>query len=262
MIRLPLGLRIASGPGSHLRDSIQRAAQLGARGIILDAAGEMAPERLGETGRRALRHLLRSLEVGLIALSLPTRRPFDTLEQLDDRLARADRAFAMAYELGTRHVLARVGGVPEESDPSRRHVFTAALQELGGRADRRGARLAIEAGAEPGATLRAFLEALNVPTLAASIDPSAFLQMGFDPVAAVRDLGPWVVHAYATDAANRARGTPPRGLGFPPGALDWEEYLGAFEQIDYSGFLTIWPDPARDIAAQFAAIKARLDRIV
>ena len=38
----------------------------------------------------------------------------------------------------------------------------------------------------------------------------------------------------------------PRGSGFPPGALDWEEYLGALEEINYRGYLTVWPDPDGD----------------
>ena len=76
---------------------------------MLDATGELAPHRLSETGRREIRHLLNSVELPLVALSLPTRRPFDTPDQLDDRIRRADSAFAMAYELGTKVVLVRAG---------------------------------------------------------------------------------------------------------------------------------------------------------
>jgi sugar phosphate isomerase/epimerase len=263
MIRSPLGLRLNPDPARSPRDQLRQAAALGAKGVVLDAAGEFSPDRLSGTGRRELRYLLRSVELGLVALHLPTRRPFDTLDQLDDRLARADRAFALAFELGTRLVLARVGAVPPESEAGRQEAFTLALTELARRADHRGVRLAIETGAEPGAVLRPFLDTLDAPVLAASIDPGALLRMGHDPIATTRDLGPWVAHAYATDAtgpSGRAVLPNPRGFGFPPGALDWEEYLGALEEIDYRGYLTIWPDPAADQAAQFSALKQRLDR--
>src|SRR5437762_6919329 len=110
MIRNPLGLRL--DPDGPVRDQISEAARLGAKGVVLEAIGDLAPQRLSETGRRELRHLLRSVELSLIALSLPTKRPFDTIDQLDDRLARADRAFAMAYDLGSQLVLVNVGGVP------------------------------------------------------------------------------------------------------------------------------------------------------
>ena len=54
--------------------------------------------------------------MSLVGLALPTRRPFDTTDQLDERMRRADAAFAMAYELGTKIVLARAGAVPPTED--------------------------------------------------------------------------------------------------------------------------------------------------
>src|SRR5205807_7709444 len=99
MIRTPLALRL--DPDRPTRDQVRQAATLGAKGVVLDAIGDLSPDRLSETGRRELRHMLRSVELALVALHLPTRRPFDTIDQLDDRLRRAERAFGLAYELGT-----------------------------------------------------------------------------------------------------------------------------------------------------------------
>ncbi len=262
MIRSPIGLRINSDPSRSPKEQIREAVRLGARGVVLDAAGDLSPDRLSETGRRDLRQTLRSIELSLIALNLPTRRPFDTEDELDTRLARADRAFAMAYELGTRLILVRAGAVPAEADAVRRAAFNHALAELGKRADHRGVRLAIETGSESGAVLAAVLNGIASPGLAASLDPATLLRMGHDPVVAARELGKWVAHAYASEAGGGSSRlvSNPRGFGFPGGALDWEEYLGSLEEIDYRGFLTIWPDPSGDQASQFAAIKARLDR--
>jgi sugar phosphate isomerase/epimerase len=256
MIRSPLGLRL--DPSRPVKDQIRGAASAGARGIVVDASGDLAPDRLSETGRREVRHALRSVELSLIALNLPTRRPFDSLDQIEDRLARADRAFALAYELGTRLVLARIGGLPPEADASRRAAFTTALMELGKRADHRGVRFAIETGMEPGGVLGSFLDSLTTPSLAVSLDPSSLLSQGIDPVAATRELGAWVVHAYANDASKSSKLANPRGVGFPPGALDWEEYLGALEEINYRGYLTVWPDPNGDPLAQFKTVAGRL----
>ena len=259
MIRNPLGLRL--DPDRPVREQIQEAARLGARGVVLDAVGDLSPQRLGETGRRELRHVLRTVELKLIALSLPTRRPFDTTDQLDERLRRADSAFAMAFELGTNVVLARVGAIPPSEDAGRLEVFTNAVRELGHHSDHRGVRLAIETGAEPGKKLAEFFVALGIPTLAASLDPATLLQTGVDPVVTVRELAGWVAHAYANDAtgSSRAVASNPRGFGFPPGALDWQEFLGALEAIGYHGFLTVWPTPGRPAAAQFTAIAQRLN---
>jgi sugar phosphate isomerase/epimerase len=258
LIRHPLALRL--DPAQPAREQIHEAAKLGAKGVVLDAIGDLAPHRLGATGRRDLRHVLRTVELSLTAVALPTRRPFDTVEQLDDRIKRAEAACAMAHELDTTIVLVRAGGVPPPEDPARLEVFTNALQELARRADHHGVRLALETGAEAGAKLKSFLKGLVPPCPAASIDPAALLQAGIDPVAAARELGSHVVHAYASDAALAAGVTAvnPRGFGFPPGALDWEEYLGALEEIEYRGFLTIWPAPGASAASQFTALVNRL----
>jgi sugar phosphate isomerase/epimerase len=261
MIRHPLGLRL--DPNQSARDQVHEAARLGARGVVLDAIGELAPHRLSETGRRELRHVLNTVELALVALSLPTRRPFDSTEQLDDRVRRAEGAFAMAYELGTTVVLVRAGAVPPVEEPARREVFATALRELGTRAEHRGVRLALETGSEPSETLKSFLETMGLPGLAASVDPAAGLLTGMDPIASVRELGAWVVHAYANDAVGSSHSVAPnpRGFGFPPGALDWEEYLGALEEIGYRGFLTFWPAAGRPVAAQWAALSRRLEQL-
>ena len=86
---------------------------------------------------------------------------------------------------------------------------------------------------------------MGLPALAASIDPGR----GASRPASTRSprrarSAAWIVHAYANDAVHSSGSAAanPRGFGFPPGGLDWEEYLGALEEIGYRGFLTIWPD--------------------
>jgi len=263
MIGHPLGLRINPDPARSIKDQVRQAATLGAKGVVLDAAGDLAPARLSETGRREIRHLLRSVELHPIALNLPTRRAFDTLDDLDGRLARAEAAFTLAYELGAKLVVARVGPVPPEgdADAARRSTFTLALGELGRRADHRGVRLAIETDGPTADALASFLAGLESPGLAAGLDPAALLRLGQDPALAARALGNRVVHSYVNDATTTSRIGHPRGHGFPPGALDLEEYVGALEEIGYRGFLTLWPDPAQDVAAQVGAMVERFRRM-
>ncbi len=261
MIRHPLGLRL--DPNRPAREQIHEAARLGARGVVFDAIGDLAPQRLSETGRREIRHVLRTVQLALIAIALPTRRPFDTTDQLDDRIRRAETAFTMAYELGTSIVLMHAGTVPPEDELARREVFSSALSDLGNRAEHRGVRLALETGSEPAEALRAFLDSIKLPGLAASIDPATSLQAGVDPVRSVRELAEWTVHAYANNPirSSRLAAPNPRGPGFPPGALDWEEYLGALEEIGYQGFLTVWPAPDRPVADEYGAIARYLEQL-
>jgi L-ribulose-5-phosphate 3-epimerase len=257
MIRNPLGLRL--NPDHSIREQIHEAARIGAKGVVIDALGDLAPQRLGETGRRELRGVLRTVELALIAVSLPTRRSFDTADQLDERMGRAESVFSMAYELGTKLVLMSAGVIPAPEDASR-PIFLHALRELGERADHRGVRLAIETAAESSSLLKPFLEELNLPSLAVSIEPASLLQAGIEPVGVITSLASWVAHAYATDASLRAlpAANNPRGFGYPPGVIDWEEYLGALEEIAYKGFLTVWPATNKPAAPQFTAIANRL----
>ena len=251
MIRSPLGLRLA--PGMPFREQVREAARLGARGIVVDATGELAPDRLSETGRREVRHLLRSIELAPIAFHLPTRRPFDTDDQLDDRLARADRAFALAFELGCQLVLARLGALPPEAETGRRDSYLHALRELGRRADHRGIRLGVETGTEPGADLRAVLDAIDSPGLAASLDPAALFARDLEPAGAAVALGPWVAHAYASASTAMPSAFAPRSITSNR-PVDWAEFLGALEEIGYRGYLTVWPDPNLETAPQYEAI--------
>lgn len=248
MIRSPLGLRINPKADRSPRDQLQEAAKLGAKGVVLEAVGDLAPDRLSETGRREVRRLLRSTELTLIGVGLPTRRPFDTDDQLDARLARADRAFTLAFDLGTRLVLAKVGTLPQEAEAGRLAVFNRAVGELARRADRRGVRLTVETVAEPGAALRSFLDGFDTPSLAVSIDPLALAVAGQDPSVATRELAPLVAHVYANDPTAGGRGS---------GTVDWAEYLGTLEEIDYRGFLTVWPDPGLEPSAVFARMVER-----
>ena len=211
---------------------------------MLDAAGELAPHRLSETGRREIRHLLKSVELALVALSLPTRRPFDTTDQLDDRIRRADSAFAMAYELGTKVVLVRAGAVPPEDEPARREAFTTALRDLGTRAEHRGVRLALETGSEP---VEAAQGVARDDGPARAWRPASIQPQHCRP-ASTRSPRCASSRRGSSTLMPTTRSTLPAPLhptradsGFRPGALDWEEYLGALEEIGYRGFLTIWP---------------------
>lgn len=257
MIPQPLGLRL--DPARPIREQTREAARLGARGVVLDAVGDLAPARLSDTGRRELRHLLRSVGLSLVALGLPTRRPFDTNEQLDDRLNRAEAAFTLAFDLGTPLVLARAGGTPAEDRAAARATFLGAVTELGRRADHRGVRLALETGDDSGPDARSLLDGLAAQGLAASLEPTALLDNGHDPAATARALGPWLAHAYAGPRPAPASGSfQARRGSLGPESFDLEAYLGALEEVNYRGYLTVWPDPAREPGPQFTAVADRL----
>ena len=53
-----IGVRLES-LGLPLPPALDEAARLGVGGVQIDAVGDLSPDRLSQTGRRELRHLLR-----------------------------------------------------------------------------------------------------------------------------------------------------------------------------------------------------------
>ena len=60
--------------GLSFRQGLPQAARMGAAGVQVDAAGDLAPDRLTETARRELKNLLRTYAQDLTALNCPLRR--------------------------------------------------------------------------------------------------------------------------------------------------------------------------------------------
>ena len=63
---MKLGLRLES-LGLPFRQALAATARMEVAGVQLDAVGELAPDRLSATGRKEMRHLLRSYSLKLIA---------------------------------------------------------------------------------------------------------------------------------------------------------------------------------------------------
>src|SRR6516225_9184677 len=64
MARIKLGISLRSLPWP-LRRSMQEAHRIQAQGIELAAQADLAPQNLSQTGRREIRHLLKSFDLEL-----------------------------------------------------------------------------------------------------------------------------------------------------------------------------------------------------
>src|SRR5438132_14433761 len=80
-----IGIRLES-LREPLRRAIGEAQRLGVRGVQADAAGDLSPHTLSQTGRSAFRHLLRSHNLELTALGCPLRRGLDSPEDQEQRI--------------------------------------------------------------------------------------------------------------------------------------------------------------------------------
>src|SRR5205085_10424780 len=124
------------------------AAKLGVHGVQFDAAGELSPRRLSQTGVRELRNLLKSHDLEATALGCPLRRGLDTPENLQPRIEHVEQTMKLSYDLGARVVIIEAGPVPQAEERRLPHLHDA-LQALGRHGDRTGAVLALESGLDP-----------------------------------------------------------------------------------------------------------------
>jgi sugar phosphate isomerase/epimerase len=238
MKRIKIGVDLGSA-GVGVRQGLDQAERMGVSGVQLDAAGDLTPRSLSQTGRRELIHLLRSHNLELAALGCPLRHDLDKAEGQDARIEHVCQVMSLSFDLGARRVVVQPGRIPEASESTRTRLLTEALLALGHYGDRTGTVLAIESGLEKGEMLKSFIEQFDTGGLGVCLDPANFLISGLDPYQNARDLTTRVVYCQAKDARasgpNRAAQEVPLGHG----NLDWMQFLSVLEEIDYRGWLTV-----------------------
>lgn len=238
MNRVKLGIRLESF-GLPLRRSLQEAQRLGVRGVQADAAGELSPHALSQTGRSAFRHLLGSHKLELTALGCPLRRGLDSPEDQQQRIEYTEAVLGLSLDLGARIAVVQAGRVPEKPDDPSAPVLTEALQVLGRHGDRIGAVLALDTGLESGAVMGAFLDRFDTGGLGVNLNPANLLMGGFDPYESARALRGRVVHSNAKDARVSGASRTAQEVPLGHGDIDWMRYLAVLEEIEYRGWLTV-----------------------
>lgn len=246
-LRIAVQLRCLRLP---LRQALPVAARLGVEAVELDGRGEINAQQLSETGIRQVRRLVADHGLRVAAVEFHTRRGFNEPHELERRIDATRAALRLAHALGASWVVNQVGRVPETDDDPSWRLMLDALGDLGAYGHHVGALLAAETGSESGPQLRRLLEALPSGALAVTLDPGNLIAGGFSPLEAVDALGESIGHVHARDAVyDRATG---RGaettLG--RGSVEFPALLGALEQRQYRGYLSIERLEANDPAAE------------
>jgi sugar phosphate isomerase/epimerase len=253
MARIKLGISLKSLPWP-LRRGLQEAQRLGAAGVELAAAGDMAPANLSQTGRREVRHLLRSYDLDAAAVFCPLRRGLDVPENLQPRIDLIKQVMTLAFDLGPRLVVVPAGRAPEKDDDSRLPGFRDALETLARHGDRVGCVLALDTDMESGDRLRAFLGRFDTGSLAANYNPASVLIRGFDPYESARALNGSIAHVHAEDA----RRVSPNKLARVPlghGDIDWLQLLATLEEVEYRRYLTVTGDDPAEMGVGFQFLR-------
>jgi len=242
---LRVGIQLAS-LRLPFKQALEVAARLGADAVEVDARHELKPAEISRTGLRQIRKMLQDFNLRVCAVSFPTHRGYDVVEDLDRRVAATKEALRFAYELGASVVVNQVGRVPAESEGPQWDSLMQSLSELGAFSHRVGAFLAAKTGSEEGADLARLIAALPAGSLTVDLDPGNLIINGFSATDAVASLGEFITHVHAKDAVrDLARG---RGLETPlgRGSVDFPELIGHLEEHGYRGYFTIEREQAAD----------------
>ncbi len=242
------------------RRALAEAQKLGAAGIELDAAGDFAPQKLSQTGRRELRHLLRSHDLELTALACPLRHGLDLAENQEPRVDLVKQVMSLSFDLGPRLTIVHAGPVPDKEEEA--PLLQEALLALAQHGDRVGVILALETGLESGATLNGYLARFDTGSLGVSFNPGNLLAQQHNPYESARALRERIVYAHATDAryASASRGVREVPLG--QGDIDWLQLLGVLEEIEYRRWLVIDKEPGQDSHREVSTGVAFLRRLM
>ncbi len=248
--------------GLPLRRALREAQSLGVSGVQVDAAGELSPQTLSQTGRRAVRHLVGSHNLELTALGCRLRQGLDVAEDQEPRLEYVQEVLALSVELGPCVALVQAGAIPDQPNSPRGALLRESLLGVGQYGDRIGAQVALATGPESGAALAGFLQDLDTGSLGADLDPANLLEHGFDPSDSARALQGRILHSRARDGR---RWGPSRGACEVPlghGEVDWVRYLGVLEEVGYRGWLTVVRETGDNRLADVAEGVAFLHRLV
>ena len=264
-------------------EALKLTSRLGAQGIQVYATrGEMAPENLVGQKRKDFLKMVKDNGLVISALCGDLGHGFANPEMNPELIRRSKLIVDLAKELETNIVTTHIGVVPKDPKDPHYAIIQDACGELGAYADKMEARFAVETGPELSQTLRTFLDGLHSKGVSINLDPANLVMVaGDDPVQAVHNLGPYIVHTHAKDGIMCRKTNPediyaetmhgnnqtedgPAYLELPlgKGGVPWDKYLNALEEEGFHGFLTIerevGDDPTADIAMAVQFLKERI----
>ncbi len=234
MAELNLAVRL-DAMDMPLRQALVTVAGWGVRSVEIDARNGIHPSQLSDTGLRQLRKMLDDLNLTVACLRFPTRRGYDHLENLDQRVEATKSAMLLAYKLGAPVVVNAIGSVPSSETDARYVTLREVMNDLGRYGTRVGAFFAAETGTESGETLAGLLNTCEDGFLAVALNPGQLIINRFSVPDAVSSLRDRIQLVCAVDGViDLAAG---RGIGVPlgQGIADFPYLIGLLEESRYRG---------------------------
>ncbi len=238
-----------------IHEGIKKAKEVGADGIQIYAVnGFMNPDNLSKKDRIELLDYITSYGLKVSALCGDPGGGFMNETSNRDKIVLSKKIIDLALDLNCDVVTTHIGVIPTDQSIKRYQIMLKACEELGKYADQVKASFAIETGPEPSTILRKFLDSLSSSGVKVNFDPANLVMViGENPVDAVKNLSPYIVHTHAKDGKMLLKCNP-EDL-YMTHKKTWEEafietplgegnvhfptYLQALSETGYEGFLTI-----------------------
>lgn len=248
--------------GLGFRPGLARAAKFGVGGVQVDAVGDLAPDRLTDTGRRELKNLLKTFDQSVTALNCPLRRGLDVPDNLQARLEYVRAVMGLAFDLGARTAIVQCPKLPGETEDVRANLVREALADLGRHGDRVGTVLALEIGLDPPEAVRDYLDKFDVGSLKVNYDPANLMLNGFDPVKGVLPLHRRIAHVQARDARKTAVSRGAQEVALGAGDIDWLAFIGTLVASEYRGWVVVKRETGEDKVADAERAVGFLRRVL
>jgi len=145
----------------------------------------------------------------------------------------ADIAAALGLKLVTFHA----GFLPHDPADAEYAKLRDRITWVAGVFAAHGIDLGFETGQEDAPTLAAFLSALGMPGVGVNFDPAnMILYAKGDPVAALRELRPWLKQCHIKDATlTEMPGTWGAEVPVGTGGVDWDGFFKVLDETGYTG---------------------------
>lgn len=236
------------------RRSLLEAQRLGVAVVNVAAQGDLTPQNLSQSGRREVRHLLRSHNLELSAVFCPLRHGFDVAQNQEPRIEFVRQVMSLAFDLGPRLVIVQPGAIPEKIEDAHFPLVRDAMEALARHGDRTGTQLALDTGRESPTALTELLARFDTGSLGINLNPANLLVNGHNVYESIRIFRGHIFHADAQDAR---RVSPNRTATVPVGHgdIDWMLLLGTLEEVEYRGAIDVLGDDVGELAAGVAVLR-------
>lgn len=165
-----------------------------------------------------------------------------------DTHRRMNACMPLAQELGLRLVTFHAGFIPSVAGSPLRAKVRQRIGFIAELFGSRGMSIGLETGQESASTLLGFLRELGRPNVGVNFDPANMLLYGSgDPIAALRELWPYVRQVHLKDAsASGAAGQWGAEAPLGEGEVDWPAFFTILRESDYEHPLAIEREGGED----------------